>query len=147
MEGNNYIILRGDAADREEAILMCGEALYKAGYTGPDFGKNCVNREREYPTGLPTEIPVAIPHCQDGSVNTNAVCVLMLGHPVEFYRMDDDEETIQTDMLFNLAVSNPEEHLGVLQRLMGFLSDEERLTACRKMEDNQMIAFLKENIG
>ena len=147
MEGNNYIILHADAADREEAILICGDALYKAGYTGPDFGNNCVKREREYPTGLPTDIPVAIPHCQDSSVNTNAVCVLLLDHPVEFYRMDDDEEVIQTDMLFNLAVSNPEEHLAVLQRLMGFLSDEEMLASCRKMEDDQMITFLKEKIG
>lgn len=147
MAENKYIVIHGKAADAEEAILMCGEALYKEGIAGPDFGKNCVVREKDFPTGLPTEIPVAIPHCQDDSVNSNAICVLRLERPVEFRRMDDDEERIMTDMLFNLAVMDANEHLEALQNLMAFLSDTDTFKECREKSDDELIEYLKKHIG
>lgn len=51
-----YLVIQGAANSSEEAITLCGEALYKAGVVGEDFGKACVEREKDYPTGLPTEI-------------------------------------------------------------------------------------------
>lgn len=147
MAENKYIVIRGKAENAEKAILMCGEALYKEGIVGPDFGKNCVIREKDFPTGLPTEIPAAIPHCQDNSVNSNAICVLRLEEPVEFRRMDDDEEKIMTDMIFNLAVLDADEHLEALQNLMAFLSDTGTFTLCRQKTDEELIMYLKEHIG
>ena len=54
-----YLVIQGTANSSEEAITLCGEALHKAGIVGEDFGKACVEREKDYPTGLPTEIPTA----------------------------------------------------------------------------------------
>ena len=59
-----YLVIQGTANSSEEAITLCGEALHKAGIVGEDFGKACVEREKDYPTGLPTEIPTAIPHAK-----------------------------------------------------------------------------------
>ena len=147
MAENKYVVIHGKAANAEEAILMCGEALYKEGVAGKGFGKNCVAREKDFPTGLPTEIPVAIPHCQDDSVKANAICVLMLEHPVEFRRMDDEEESVMTDMLFNLAVMDADEHLEALQNLMVFLNNTEIVKECREKSDAELIKCLKEHIG
>ena len=49
-----YLVIQGTANSSEEAITLCGEALHKAGIVGEDFGKACVEREKDYPTGLPT---------------------------------------------------------------------------------------------
>lgn len=147
MAENKYIVIHGNAKNAEEAILMCGEALHKEGIAGAEFGKKCVIREKDFPTGLPTDIPVAIPHCHDDSVNSNAICILKLDNPVEFRRMDDDQETIMTDMLFNLAVMDADEHLQALQNLMIFLSDTETFKACREKSDDELIAYMKEHIG
>ena len=55
-----YLVIQGTANSSEEAITLCGEALHKAGVVGEDFAAACVEREKNFPTGLPTEIPTAI---------------------------------------------------------------------------------------
>src|SRR5699024_4946735 len=101
----------GTADNNEEAIKLCGDALYKAGIVNEDFGKLCVEREKDYPTGLPTQIPTAIPHAKATGIKQNAICLLKLEHPVVFRRLDDDMEEVKTDMVFNLAIKDPNEHL------------------------------------
>lgn len=145
--GNRYIVINGSAEDREEAIRMCGEALYQAGLVSKQFGELCVNREREYPTGLPTEIPTAIPHAKDEGITESSVCFLKLDKPVVFNRMDDDSQVVNTDMIFNLAIKDPNEHLKVLQNMMSFLNDPEALLKCKALSDRELIDYLQKNIG
>lgn len=59
---NHYLAIEGEAKDWEEAIRLCGQAIADAGYADETFMNACIEREKEYPTGLPSEVPVAIPH-------------------------------------------------------------------------------------
>ncbi len=145
--GTKYLVIQGVANNSEEAIRLCGEALYKAGIVGEDFAQLCVEREKEYPTGLPTEIPTAIPHAKAGGIKENAICLLKLQSPVVFRRLDDDEEQVETDLIFNLAIKDPEEHLVVLQRMMEFLNDKEVLLKCKEFSEEETIAYLTEKLG
>ena len=145
--GTKYLVIQGVANNSEEAIRLCGEALYKAGIVGEDFAQLCVEREKEYPTGLPTEIPTAIPHAKAGGIQENAICLLKLQSPVVFRRLDDDEEQVETDLIFNLAIKDPEEHLVVLQRMMEFLNDKEVLLKCKELSEEETIAYLTEKLG
>lgn len=145
--GNRYIIIHGSASDREEAIRLCGNALYENGFVSRQFAQLCVNREKDYPTGLPTEIPTAIPHAKDDGITQSSVCFLKLEKPVVFRRMDDDTEEISTDMVFNLAVKDPNQHLEALQNMMTFLNDTEALQKCRELADEELIRYLEEKIG
>ena len=60
---NQTMILTGvREADAEEAIrLICGRAMENA-CIEPEFITAILEREKEFPTGLPTAVPVAIPH-------------------------------------------------------------------------------------
>lgn len=145
--GNRYIVIHGSAGNSEEAIRLCGDALYKAGIVSRQFGEMCVNREKEYPTGLPTEIPTAIPHAKDNGITESSVCFLKLDKPVTFQRMDDDTEAVDTDMIFNLAIRDPNEHLEALQNMMTFLNDTDALKKCRELPDNELVDYLQEHIG
>lgn len=144
---NEYIVIRSSARDSKEAILLCADALNAAGYVSKEFGKLCVEREKEYPTGLPTEIPTAIPHAKDWNIARSSICFLKLDKPVTFRRMDDDTEEIETDMVFNLAIKDPNEHLEALQNMMAFLNDPNALKKCRELPDAELIEYLQENIG
>ena len=144
---NRYVVIHGTAADNLEAIRLCGSALYKAGIVREEFAELCAEREKEFPTGLPTEIPTAIPHVKDEGITENAICLLKLEQPVIFSRMDDDTETVETDMVFNLAIKDPNEHLTVLQNMMVFLNDPEVLTKCKALSDEETVAFLQERLG
>ena len=97
-----YLVIQGTANSSEEAITLCGEALHKAGIVGEDFGKACVEREKDYPTGLPTEIPTAIPHAKVSGIKENAICLLKLESPVIFRRLDDDTEQVETLSLIHI---------------------------------------------
>ena len=144
---NKYVVIHDSAADNFEAIRLCGSALYKAGIVREEFAELCVEREKGFPTGLPTEIPTAIPHVKDEGITENAICLLKLDNKVTFRRMDDDNESVETDMEFNLAIKDPNEHLAVLQNMKIFLNDTEVLTKCRDLSDEETIAFLQERLG
>ena len=138
MAKNHYIVLRGHAENNFEAIRQCAAKLHEGGFVSADFGDKCIKREKEFPTGLPTDIPVAIPHCKDEGTTANSICFLLLDAPVKFYRMDDDESFIETDMVFNLAIREADEHLEVLQRLMLFLQNKDHLNKCRQLSDAEI---------
>ena len=89
---NHYLAIEGEAKDWEEAIRLCGQAIADAGYADETFMNACIEREKEYPTGLPSEVPVAIPHSKVEGIKDNCVCFLRLKNPVTFYRMDSDED-------------------------------------------------------
>lgn len=145
--GNKYLIIHGAAKDSEEAIRLCGNALYEAGVVSNRFAELCVEREKEYPTGLPTEIPTAIPHARDEGITESTICFLKLERPVSFRRMDDDTQSVDTDMIFNLAIKDPNEHLTALQNMMAFLNDAEALERCKTLPETELNAYLQEHIG
>ena len=145
--GTKYLVIQGTADNNEEAIKLCGDALYKAGIVNEDFGKLCVEREKDYPTGLPTQIPTAIPHAKATGIKQNAICLLKLEHPVVFRRLDDDMEEVKTDMVFNLAIKDPNEHLSVLQKMIDFLNNPEVLLKCKELSNEETIAYLTEQLG
>lgn len=144
---NQYLVIHGSAKDCQEAIGLCGEALHNAGIVNERFARLCQEREKNYPTGLPTEIPTAIPHCKDEGIKENAICFLRLSEPVKFRRMDDDTEEVETDMIFNLAIKDPNEHLAALQNMMEFLNDTEALLKCKNLSDEEVAEYLREKIG
>lgn len=147
MGRNKYLVIHGNAKSNEEAISMCGNALCEAGLVGKNFADKCKVREKDYPTGMPTEIPVAIPHCKDEGIIENSICFLKLDKPVVFRRMDDDNESVETDMIFNMAIRDPNEHLQALQSLMQFLNDADALKRCRELSDEEVVRYFEERIG
>lgn len=142
-----YLVIQGTANSSEEAITLCGEALHKAGVVGEDFASACVEREKNFPTGLPTEIPTAIPHAKVEGIKENAICLLKLESTVVFRRLDDDTEQVETDLIFNLAIKDPNEHLQVLQRMMEFLNNKEVLLKCKELSNEETVAYLTEQLG
>ena len=55
-------VIEGKAENWEEALKMTGQELFRNGCVVEEFWEKCVEREKEYPTGLTEFCPVAIPH-------------------------------------------------------------------------------------
>lgn len=142
----HYIAIEGSAQTQEEAITLCAKALYHAGYVEEGFAADCVERERNYPTGICTDIPVAIPHCQSPAIKENAVCYLRLKKPIEFGRMDDDEETIQTRSIFNLAIKKAGDHLDFLNQMMGVVTNQALLEQLESADIGTIPALLRKSL-
>ncbi len=123
MKKENILVIDGEAADYKEAIKRAGDSLRRKGYVKDNFVEECIKREKIYPTGLPTETPIAIPHCSSKFVERESMCVLRLKNEVKFHRIDDFDQSISTSLIFNLALKNDDEHVVFLQKLIEALGN------------------------
>lgn len=116
----NNILLDRDAETNEEVIRLAVGCLQKNGYVGDNYVDAVLQREQEFPTGLPTEdVLTALPHAFCGDVYKTGVCVVRLNQPVEFRNMGDPDETLSVEMAFVLCnASSGDDHLDDLQELM-----------------------------
>lgn len=141
-----FIAVEGHAENWEEALKLCGDELAKHDCIGWDFTEACIEREKKFPTGLPTVIPVAIPHAASDQVYKTSVCVLRLDRPIQFYRMDSSEESVEVKLVFNLAIKGRDAHLDFLQKLIGFVMDEQQLKKCMEMRIEDIPSYLESAI-
>lgn len=142
-----YIAIEGNAQNWEDAIRLCGNALVKHKYTNERFVEECIEREKIFPTGLLCGIPVAIPHSQSAGIIETAVCVLRLHEPVKFYRMDDQEQSIETKLIFNMAIKGTDAHLVFLQKLMEFITNQETMAQCEILPIQRLSSYLEEKMA
>lgn len=142
-----YIAIKANAKDWEEAITICGNALIENECIGKGFITACIEREKNFPTGLPTLIPVAIPHAASDEVKVTSVCVLKLENPVTFNRMDDSTQEINARLIFNLAIKGSSEHIEFLQKLIAFVMDEEKVKKCLSLSIEDIPAYLEAVLG
>ena len=135
------IVMDGDPADREEAIRLTADALYEEGCVNDDFYDACIEREKIYPTGIPSIVPVAIPHADACNVIEKAICILRLKKPVIFHSMENVENELAVSCVFNLAVNEGKDQLKMLQAVIRLARDHEGLTNAQNMTLQEMKEF------
>ncbi len=57
------------------------------------------------------------------------VCIAQLKHPVEFEHMGDPDTKVQAEMLFMMAIKNPDEQVELLQKVLGVFQQPEVVAA------------------
>lgn len=120
------------AADRGEALQTLVGRLKDFGYVDGAFLEQAIQREDEYPTGLAFEtIGIAIPHASPGNVNQSACAIGRCEKPVPFKNMEEPSEEIPVELICVLALKDPNDHLALMNRLMGLFGDAEQVRAIR----------------
>ena len=105
----DLIILDVDAKDYEDAIRQVGALLFNGGYVKDTYVDAGVGRELEFLTGLILkDIQIAMPHTAGIHVNTPAVCVAKMKHPVTFGHMGDPDTKVEAEILFMIAIAMPQ---------------------------------------
>ncbi len=113
----------------EEVLGAIARHLVGKGLVEESFPQALWDRERRYPTGLPTRIPTAIPHADTEHVRTRCLAVATLVQPVEFGEMGGAEgDTVATQLLVLPLVTDPDAMVPALQRMIGALTDEQVVT-------------------
>lgn len=133
----NLILRDVEAANAEEAIRKVGQRFYDEGFVKDTYIDAVVAREKNYATGLQlADIAVAMPHTDPQHVNRPGVCIAQLKHPVEFEHMGDPDTKVQAEMLFMMAIKNPDEQVELLQKVLGVFQQPEVLlhSAQQKMK-------------
>ncbi|CUH94679.1 hypothetical protein P22_0745 [Propionispora sp. 2/2-37] len=128
-----------EASDQEDVLKQMAQTLYNAGYVLDSYGEAIIQRERSFPTGLPTgENGVAIPHTDVCHVKAPMIAVGTLKAPVEFKSMGGLEEVVPVKIIFMLAMKNSDNQVKLLSQLMQIIQDQElleQLAAAQSVSD------------
>lgn len=142
------ILTEVTAGNAEEVIrLLAGKAM-ENDLIEPEFITAVLAREKEYPTGLPTAVPIAIPHIHDGCLKS-FFSMAVLKNPVSFRCMGDPDETVEAPLVFLFGITDPSYQTAVLKKFSTIFQDEETLEKLKNVTDaeelmNQMKGLLDE---
>ena len=133
------------AKNSDEIFEALGGELVKQGYCKESYVQALKDRETEFPTGINMgEKGVAIPHTDVSHVNKKGIAIATLKEPVSFVEMGTDDEFVNAQVIFMLAVDE-KGHLELLQAILGILQDQETLTKLTEAKDaEEIIEIIKE---
>lgn len=114
----SLIIPNLEVNDRKEVIRLLGKKLVAKGYVSDEFIQSVLEREERFPTGLPTKVPVALPHTDAKYCSHSALAVATLKKPVLFKEMDDPNKKLNVKMVFLLALNDRDSQTKWLQALI-----------------------------
>ncbi|MBO4537942.1 MAG: PTS sugar transporter subunit IIA, partial [Erysipelotrichaceae bacterium] len=142
---DSIYVIEGSPENWREAIEETSSVLFKHGNVTEDFYENCVERELEFPTGLNTLLPVAIPHTNADSVINTGVCLLRTDKPIVFNRMEDVEKQIEVQFVLNLAINSGGAQLKALQQVIKIFQDEDFKEKSMQMSIDELQELFSHN--
>lgn len=121
--------------DQFDAIALAAQPLLKQGCITEDFVEAAVERERTFPTGLPTQIGVALPHTEAKYVLKESISIVTLKNTIVFAGMGNPKESIPVQIVFLLAINDPEKQLKILQTIITIIQNEKMLKKIKAAKD------------
>ncbi|ADD01802.1 MULTISPECIES: PTS sugar transporter subunit IIA [Thermoanaerobacter] len=129
-----------EATNWQEVLKYLADNLLRKGYVNDSFYNAVVEREKKFPTGLPTgKINVAIPHTDPIHVIKDGIAVALLKQPVLFREMGKFEGEVACDIVFMLAIKNPDGQIKVLQNFMDIFMDSNLLLKIKNAKSKKEI--------
>ena len=136
-----------EANSAEQALEKIAQRGDVAGLFKSTWLEAAIKRESEFPTGLPTLIPVAIPHTDSVHVNADGVGFFKLKNPIEFGEMGSLDDKVQVKMILPLLITNPAEQVDLLMAVIGALQDADFLNALNAAGSNEEIISIFRGAG
>ncbi|MFC7432462.1 MULTISPECIES: PTS sugar transporter subunit IIA [unclassified Agrococcus] len=107
-----------DVTDAAGVLRHLARLATTAGHAEPSFADALVAREEAFPTGLPTLVPVAIPHADPAHVREAGFAVATLARPVPFGVMGTADDRVDVDVVVALLVTEAHAQVEVLAALV-----------------------------
>lgn len=109
---------------QEDIIGHMYNKLYHLGYVTEDYKEAILSREKEFPTGLPTDpAAVAIPHVDSKYICKPFIYFVRLNEPINWYEMGSDN-TVNVKYIFALGFNDEINHISGLQNLIDKVQNE-----------------------
>ena len=101
-----------------EVLSAFASQALAVGAVHPTYEAALLAREIAYPTGLPTVIPVAIPHADVEHAIQSGLGIAMLAQPVEFGEMGGADSTVAAHVAVLILVTEPHAQTEMLTQLI-----------------------------
>lgn len=112
----------------EDFIRKMSSYLESEGMVLPTYVDAVLNREKVFPTGLPTiPFPVAIPHGDPEHVIKPCIVVAKPTQAIEFGEMGSLDHTVMAHYIFMLVIKKAEDQIVLLQSMIDMFMNEEAM--------------------
>lgn len=145
----DFVYCNYAAATQKDLFEQLAEDLAAKEIVQAGFANALLEREANFPTGLPVNHGVAIPHTDGTLVNADQLVFVTLDNPIRFNEMGGDEEDfIEVKVIILLAVKDGKKHLSILQTLIEAIQNAAFIDGLVAAEDEaQMIEIIQEHIN
>ena len=82
-----------------EVIKFMSDALFEKGLVKEGFAESVIEREKNFPTGLNTVIPIAIPHTTSAFSKKEGFAIATLKEPVDFKDMGNPKQALKVKIV------------------------------------------------
>ena len=138
------------AQNSDEAIKKVGEILKNAGYVNEAYIESVLEREKNFPTGMPLMgSAIAIPHATpEGNVLKNGIAVAKMSKPVTFHSMEDPSETVEAELVFLLALKDSGQHLEILRQMFTSFQNPNVIKALKDSKtESEILEIMEKYFG
>lgn len=112
-------------SSQEELLSSLSDQLLEKGVVKDTFVTGIIDREKNFPTGLPVQpFGVAIPHTDNEHVVKEQIGFASLKEPVKFKIMGSDSDYVDVSLVFILSLKYPDKQLDMLQKLITLFQNE-----------------------
>ena len=146
---NEELVFRHVQAKTDSEVLaFLASEMYKKNYVKEEYIQAIQEREKEYPTGLPSTPPgIAIPHANYEMVNKTTLAIATLKDPVLFHNMENNNEQLPIQIVIMMAIGEPHGQVEMLQKIVGIIQDEPlRQEMIRAGNDTELLELLKKAV-
>ena len=146
---NEELFVRNVQAKTDSEVLaFLASEMYKKNYVKEEYIQAIQEREKEYPTGLPSTPPgIAIPHANYEMVNKTTLAIATLKDPVLFHNMENNNEQLPIQIVIMMAIGEPHGQVEMLQKIVGIIQDEPlRQEMIRAGNDTELLELLKKAV-
>jgi PTS system galactitol-specific IIA component len=126
------------ARSAEEAIRQACEPLVLLKRVRPAYINDVILREERWPTGIPTNPGIAIPHAENyDNTITSTIASCVLANSIPFRQMGSKDQLVDVRILFILAIKEPDIQVDVISNLMRFLTGKSAINNLIKSKTQQ----------
>ena len=146
---NEELVFRNVQAKTDSEVLaFLASEMYKKNYVKEEYIQPIQEREKEYPTALPSTPPgIAIPHANYEMVNKTTLAIATLKDPVLFHNMENNNEQLPIQIVIMMAIGEPHGQVEMLQKIVGIIQDEPlRQEMIRAGNDTELLELLKKAV-
>lgn len=140
------VVLDGNADTLEDAIRYAGEEMCKRGLVRDVYAEKCIEREKTFSTGLPTEIPVAIPHTDEKYVNRDCLCFQRMKKPVIAVEIGGTAKLL-CRMVVNMGMTGSGTQVTMLSKMMEAFQDRDFMETCLNGDPDDVKKKVQETLG
>jgi len=113
-------------SDSKQVLKYMAQQLVRLQFVKPEYESALIEREAEYPTGLPVAMPgIAIPHADYNLVNKTTLAVATLQTPVNFNNMEDTQQLLPVQIIIMMAIGEPHGQVTMLQKIVSIIQDDD----------------------